>query len=460
MKKGIIILAVLCILVAIILVVLFVQRDNIQTGLRENDPAINEIEDPSETEEINNLKVVSARNEFLLVENCVKIFYQNYAAFNSSGNEPERVYNLLDNEYIQEFHVTQEGLKGRFGDSKAIEVDITKMYGMSLENNKSVYFAYGYLRDSETSKITDLAIEVRIDNSNRTFCILPEEYLQKKNYLNITQESKVEIAKIEKIENRTYNVYQNDYQNEEAYVNKLFETYVNRALYNTNFAYQCLDTQYSQKRFGSVQNYKEFIEKNKELYLSYSMRNAKKPEEFSSMQEYLIYLDTYQEMKLKSYQVSKQNNRTQYVCIDSQDNYYIFQETTPMQYKVILDTYTIDLPEFVEKYNNSTDEQKVLLNIQKFFEAINQQDYQYAYNKLDETYRNNNFRTLAEFQAYVKKNFFGKNKLAAGKAEKQGNLYLYDITISDASGQNKSKETKRFVMQLKEGTDFVMSFGT
>ncbi len=458
MKKGIIILTVLSIIVAIVLIVLFVQKGNIENKLQQNT-TVSEIENPSEKEEINQLEVVSVRSEFLLVENCIKTFYQNYAAINSSGEQLERVYNLLDNDYIQEFNITKENLIGKYGNSKTIEVDVTKIYGMALESNQHIYFAYGYLRDTSSSQIADLAIAIRIDNSNQTFSVLPYEYLQKNNYLNVTEQSKIEINKTEKIENKTYNVYENKYQSEEDYVTKLFENYMNRALYHTELAYQSLNTQYSQKRFGNLQNYKNFVEKNRELYLSYSMTNAKKPEEFSNMQEYLMYLDTYQTVKLKSYQVSRQNNITQYVCIDNQDNYYIFQETAPMQYNVILDTYTIDLPEFIEKYNNMTEEQKVLFNIQKFFEAINGQDYQYAYNKLDVTFRNNNFGSLAEFEAYAKKNFFSENALAAGKAEKQGNLYLYDITISDASKKDTSTKKKNFVMQLKEGTDFIMSFG-
>lgn len=457
MKKGIIILAVLSILVAIVLVVLFVQKGNIENKLQEGT-TVNEIENPSEKEEINQLKIISVRSEFLLVENCIKTFYQNYAAINSSGEQLERVYNLLDNDYIQEFNITKENLIGKYGNSKTIEVDVTKIYGMALEGNQHIYFAYGYLRDTSSSQISDLAIAIKVDNSNQTFSVLPYEYLQKKNCLNITEQSKVEINKTEKIENKTYNVYQNNYQDEETYVTKLFENYMNRALYHIEFAYQCLNSQYSQKRFGSLQNYKSYVEQNRELYLSYSMKNAKKPEEFSNMQEYLMYLDTYQTLKLKSYQVSRQNNITQYVCIDSQENYYIFQETAPMQYSVILDTYTIDLPEFIEKYNTMTEEQKVLFNIQKFFEAINHQDYKYAYNKLDTTFRNNNFGSLTQFEAYAKKNFFNDNKLAAGKAEKQGNLYLYDITISDATGKETNTKKKNFVMQLKEGTDFVMSF--
>ena len=129
-----------------------------------------------------------------------------------------------------------------------------------------------------------------------------------------------------------------------------------------------------------------------------------------------------------------------------------------MQYAVILDTYTIDLPEFKEKYTNATAEQKVLLNIQKFFEAINNKDYKYAYHKLDNTFKANNFTGLEQFENYIKTNFFEQNKLAANEAEIQGDNYLYKITISDATSQDKNTVTKTFVMQLKEGTDFVMSF--
>lgn len=88
MKKGIIILTVLSIIVAIVLIVLFVQKGNIENKLQQNT-TVSEIENPSEKEEINQLEVVSVRSEFLLVENCIKTFYQNYAAINSSGEQLE-----------------------------------------------------------------------------------------------------------------------------------------------------------------------------------------------------------------------------------------------------------------------------------------------------------------------------------------------------------------------------------
>ena len=52
---------------------------------------------------------------------------------------------------------------------------------------------------------------------------------------------------------------------------------------------------------------------------------------------------------------------------------------------------------------------------------------------------------------------FKKNKISASNARKQSEVYLYDIKISNIDGT--SSITKTFVMQLKENTDFVMSFG-
>jgi len=132
--------------------------------------------------------------------------------------------------------------------------------------------------------------------------------------------------------------------------------------------YELLDKEYKQAKFSNVENFKKYIETNKTEIIGINPQR---------------------------YQVTDGTNNTkQYVIIDQNGHYYIIREKGVLDYSVILDTYTIDLPEFTAKYNNSTDEQKVLLNIQKCFEAINQQDYKYVYNKLDETFRNNNFGSI------------------------------------------------------------------
>ena len=162
-------------------------------------------------------------------------------------------------------------------------------------------------------------------------------------------------------------------------------------------------------------------------------------------------------LQLSKYQKEVMDDYTQYICLDRAGHYYIFRETSPMQYTVILDTYTIDLPELVEQYNYSTDKQKVQFNIQKFFDAINDGDYRYAYNKLDETYKNNNFPTQADFENYMKTSFYSKNTLGYTAYEKNGDLYIYRMVITNGEDSSQTIE-KQFVVKLLEVTDFVMSF--
>ena len=195
-------------------------------------------------------------------------------------------------------------------------------------------------------------------------------------------------------------------------------------------AYNTLDEEYRQKKFGSIDNYKTYLqERYQEIALS----------------------------KIVSYKIYDKNDEyTQYICIDNNGNYYIFNETGIMQYTVMLDAYTIDLPEFLEKYNNGTAQQKVALNIEKFVQAINDKSYNYAYNCLADSFKNNYFKTQEEFETYVKANFFENNSVKYNNFEVQGELYTYSVTITNKVTNEEINKT--FIMQLEEGTEFVLSF--
>lgn len=137
--------------------------------------------------------------------------------------------------------------------------------------------------------------------------------------------------------------------------------------------------------------------------------------------------------------------------------YYIFKENSAFQFSIILDTYSIDLPEFIEKYESATTQEKVALNLEKVIEAINEQDYKYVYNKLNETFKKNNFDTLEKFEKYMKKNFYEENEASYLSFNEISGTYTYSVKIKDA--ESKKYKTKNFVMKLGEGTEFEMSFG-
>ena len=142
--------------------------------------------------------------------------------------------------------------------------------------------------------------------------------------------------------------------------------------------------------------------------------------------------------------------------MDQNNNYYIFNEKNIMDYTLILDTYTIDLPEFIDKYNNATEEDKAKMNLEKIQEAINNKDYRYVYRKLNETFRNNNFQNIEMFENYMNTNFFDNNKMTYTNLEKQGDAWLFESKIKNANGIEE--KGINVVIKINEGTDFEMSF--
>lgn len=441
-----IIIAIFIIIIILVISLIFLLKNNKRLEIDEFDE---QVENSTLYNYEKTLQIVTSRNDFYTVQTCVEKFYVAYStAFSAETNnymlegeaeefakqEQENninmVFNMLDEEYISFKEITKENIKNKFSKINTMVVTIENMYVSQQNTNTFAYLVYGNLRDTKTNNNEQFSAIVKIDMLNKTFKILLGDYVNQK-YKNVEVGREIQINVPEKISNDGSNIFDYRIVTEEQHTINLLDYYKKNLIYNRQRAYEQLDEQYKQSRFKTQQNFEQYIQNN----------------------IYNISVCT-----LSKYQTKKIEKGTQYVCIDQKGNYYIFQETAPMQYTVMLDTYTIDLPEFIQKYSNSSDEQKVLLNIQKIFEAINSQDYEYVYNKLDQTFKANNFSTLQDFENYANKNFFAQNKVVAGKAEKQSDVYIYNLNITDASGNNKNAINKNFVMKLKEGTDFVMSF--
>lgn len=394
------------------------------------------------------LRPVEIRNDFYVVKTCIEKFYSTYANifnnFNSNymlegealesikreqNNNITAIYNMLDEDYIKYASITKENLLNKLPKINEVNVEINDMYVSEQKENLYVYIIYGNLLDIKSNKNQDFSAIVKTDMKNKTFKIYLQDYVKAK-YANLKTGDNIQISVEESIKNDIDNVYQYKVINDETYITDVFNTYKRDLLYNRTRAYKLLNTEYSTKKFGTQLSFENYVKSN-------------------------IY--KLGMMTLSKYQKKQADSHTQYICVDQNQNYYIFNENGIMNFNVILDTYTINLPEFTERYNKASDEEKVLLNIQKCFTAINDKDYRYVYNKLDNTFKANNFKTLADFEKYINANFFEKNKISASNARKQSEVYLYDIKISNIDGT--SSITKTFVMRLNENTDFVMSFG-
>ena len=212
------------------------------------------------------------------------------------------------------------------------------------------------------------------------------------------------------------------------YLNK-FKTDINADITKS---YQDLNKEYRESRFSSIDDYKDYINKN--------------------------YNDIMK-AKLSKYKADNTNSDfTVYTCIDTNNNYYLFKESAVMQYDIFLDNYTIPTKDFIEEYNSVSEQKKVVLNIQKFVKALNDNSMYYAYNLLSNGFKNNYFKTQEDFEQYVNDNLFNGNiDVKYGECEEENGVFKYNITIIN-KGNAEEKIEKTIFMKLNKGTDFEMSF--
>lgn len=333
---------------------------------------------------------------------------------------------MLDNTYIKEFNITDDKIYEQLKKYANRTIEIDKMYMIEKSANINIFSIFGKFNDNGEK----FSLIIKTDSSNNTFSIFPSEYMDKYGYNNTDGNASIDIDESD-IEVKTYNKFNYRNINDEIMSKNYFSNYKTNMLSNPSTAYDKLDKQYREKRFGNLENYTNYIKENKE--------------ELSKI-------------TISKYVVNKYDDYTEYVCKDKYDNLYIFKETAIMQYTLTLDTYTLEQPKFNEEYAKANEQKKVMMNIDKFIQMINVRDYKTSYELLSEGFKNNYFKTIQEYEKYMKEKMFTYNNVEYNKFTTLNNTYSYRLTLKDKTGVNLESKSFNIVMKLKEGTDFEISF--
>lgn len=293
-----------------------------------------------------------------------------------------------------------------------------------LQSNRIFNYAvYGKIGSEEKYYI------VRIDMENMTYKI--EELDRNKHNNNIdTINLETNLKEIAKDGENTFEFSTvTDEQMSRIYLSE----FTKLELENAKQAYELLEEEYKKERFPDFKDYQEYLEENGAI-----------------IKEAILY----------KYSVAHFDDYTQYFIIDNFNNSYTLNATGVMNYKIRLDNYTIKVEDYEENYSKLKNENKVQANVHIFLQMINTKDYKHSYELLDETFKNNNFGTLEEYKSYIKENFFQYNQTTSSNINirQEGNYYIYETTIRNNSGSAAKSKKLTIIMQLLEGTEFVMSF--
>lgn len=331
-------------------------------------------------------------------------------------------FEMNDNKIIEKYNIYSRN--GNYQQDMNYNYSIIEMY--SYEKNEDIIAVLTELELNEHS----LNLLIKMDYTNNTYTIFENEYIEQYNY---SKDMSLDAINIEddNIQNNGYNIFIPANISLKDVAQEYYYDFKNKMLTNTQESFNILNEEYRLAKFGTFEQYNEFILEN---------------------------MQDIQNTSIESYMVNDHNDYTEFVCIDNKGRYYIIKENKIMDYEIMLDTYTVDFPEFVEEYNASNNEKKGLLNIQKIFEAINMKDYQYIYNKLDETFKQNNFSTVEALESYITETFYENNSVECSDYQTTQDLHIYEITIEDKNNPDAQAITKNFIVKLLDGTDFVMSF--
>ena len=431
--KNIIIILIICIIFVSISLVIY-------NKLNPKELRTDEVEGDFDvlilTESLEKLNI---RNRYYVVQNIVNNYYKLLCDLNkeetneSTGDannileqkeiNKQKLYSYFDKSYINYKKLNLNNIEKTLGVYNNLYVDINSIkYIESV--NLAVYFINGQIIEKDTKQTNDFTLMAVIDSQNSTFNLYTEDFIKEKGFNEFDKES-FDLLGYTKIEKRTFNNYSYEFISDDTYCNSLFESFINRLKYNVDYSFNVLDKTYKNKRFDSIEEYKKYV---------------------NNLNLNGLWLDQFK--------VNKNGKNKEYICIDNKGKMWIFEENTVMDYNAILDTYTIDLPQFTENYNNANSQEKTALNIKKIVDALNDQDYKYVYSKLADSFKNENFKTLESFQEYAKKTFEIENEVEFNRYVETANYSTFTITL-----KNNNKEiTKTIIMDLQEGTNFVFSF--
>ena len=422
MKKLIIVIVILILILSIVILCL------IQSTFREVDSVsgneINYEDYQGEYVPENKVEKVTNKNRYYAVKQIIND-YISYITNTEIG--AEALNQILATDYKNEFGITKENITLNLSKFANSEIHIEDMYELELSESVSLIIINGKTKANNIG----FNIIIKLDSLNQTFEIYPEEYLNKHGYNDIEKIAGINIISLNELTPKEYNTFSYKNVTNLEMCNYYLEDYIYNVTTNVENAYNLLDEEYRTTRFSSLNEYKSYINAN---------------------------LNKIQNMKLEEYTTVKYDDYKQYVCIDSDGNYYLFRETAIMEYTLLLDTYTVVLPEFVEKYNSATTQEKVALNISNFVQAINDKNYNYAYKVLNGTFKSNEFSTQSSFEAYVQNNLFSENSVEFEEYLVQNNTHVYKIQLKDANSDSSNKISITVIMELGSGTNFTMSF--
>lgn len=441
-KKVILILVIFAI---IITTLLYFYNKYKNKELFQNPESDFEFEDEQGINEYKDSFIpIKDKNYYFVVKNIVSKYISNVQQVNKDmgkgnlrdGQSEEEIVNeqykqgiehfnsVLDDNYKKEFNVNEQTIVNKAGRFKkegmVYYANIKAVYNYEIENGEMAFIVLAGVQDVEFKLI------IKLDFENEAYSIFEEDYINKHPNNNYDLPT-------DKIEKNDNNGFEFNIVGDKEMIREYFSMQQYNLIYDVKREYSLLDDEYKNKKFKDITSFEDYAN---------------------------LIKNDIKDTIIEKYKVDIGEDYYTYYFLDNKGRCYIIEKTDEIfNYKVKLDDYTIETQEFKDNYEKANDKKKVLTDIEKFVKMINNKDYGLAYECLNKNFKTSNFATLEDFKKYVQSNFFNYNILPSNAdISKEGTYYSCSIELKDSNKTRSKSIKKNFIVSLKEGTDFEMSF--
>ncbi len=397
-----------------------IDEDN--NTLDENETNVNNTEDVG----INageSLQKITDEEIYFLVKNCMEQYYK--------SNNLDNPLNVMDYDVINSLKITKENYNN-YNNFNFPIFRIDEIYGQELSTDVDIYVVYHQLQvDSSNSKQN--VIFVKVNTNDMDFSIYPYEYLRINKYLNLKQGDKISkiSSDINKNKDNVYGDLYDDDITDEDFTKELFSRYKFDLLLDIEHLYNVLDENYKKAKFPNIEDLKKYINENKsDLVIdSLSQYNAEENEE---------------------------ENYTKYVAICSSKE-YVFYVKNLMNYTMFLDGYL--MVDDKETYDSMLPQLQAEYCVKRIIQSINDGNYEFVYEKLNDIQKNNYYKNIADFKDYIQKIFYSKNKyeIDTDYLILSASVYQFNMKITDATEEEFTHRNLVMTITLKDDDDFRVS---
>lgn len=404
--KYIILILILILILCITAIVVINKKNEKNHG--EKDTLVSE----HPTYVINeNIEKLSNRNQYYILLDCIKEFVNYTNNKNTNAVEAVTMQKNIQN-IIDEYTF-----------KNVDDISLEEIYVL----NGYTYCTY-YIKGKESIELDKrFYMMANLDFENTTYKLTP---ITENEHNKLITENKSKSDELTISKNK-YNLFKNINVTNEDMARNYLNDYINKALNYPELAYNLLDEEYKNKRFGNLEEYKNNMSENEN-----QMENT----------------------TMVKYGVNEKDNYTEYIIVDNFDNYYTIKENGIMDYTILLDNYTIKTEEFITTYNKASDAKKVATDIEIFIKMINNKDYKNAYECLSSEFKQNYFKTIDEFKNYVQKNFYDTNYITIKNVQTKSNVYTCTANIKSGVGVAADDMDKNFIIKLNPNAEFELSF--